>query len=261
MLRFTIATIILLGVLLRVEKRFPKIAWRDGLIIFLLALVGNFLYNICLLYGLKLTSAAVSGIIAGTVPIIIGVLALLFLREHLSWRKGAGIVLVVVGMGVMNSTSSFMSGGQGSNAWVGNLLVGGAALGEALWTVLAKAVSGRVKPFTIAFFASAFALLLFSPFGAYEAIHFDFASVSLVGWLALLYYGVVGTVGGYLLWYHGLTRVSASTAGVFSGVFPVSALLLSYMILHETFSWSHIAGLACVLVAIILSVYPRASNL
>ena len=68
----------------------------------------------------------------------------------------------------------------------------------------------------------------------------------------IVYYGVFGTVGAYLLWYRGLSRVPASVAGVFTGVLPVSAVLLSYAVLREPFLWSHLIGMTCVLLAIVL---------
>jgi drug/metabolite transporter (DMT)-like permease len=39
---------------------------------------------------------------------------------------------------------------------------------------------------------------------------------------------------------------------VFTGVLPVSAVLLSYLVLGERFLWSRLAGVACVIAAIVL---------
>ena len=44
----------------------------------------------------------------------------------------------------------------------------------------------------------------------------------------------------------------ASTAGVFTGVLPVSAVVLSYAVLEEQYSWAQLVGVACVLLAILL---------
>jgi drug/metabolite transporter (DMT)-like permease len=72
-------------------------------------------------------------------------------------------------------------------------------------------------------------------------------------WIPVLHYGVFVTALGYLLWFGGLSRVPASTAGVFTGVLPVSAVALSYVVLGEQFSWAHLVGVVCVLVAIVLT--------
>jgi hypothetical protein len=59
-------------------------------------------------------------------------------------------------------------------------------------------------------------------------------------------------VVGYRHRFVGLSRVPASTAGVFTGVLPVSAVLLSYAILGESFRWAHLAAGVCVLLANLL---------
>jgi drug/metabolite transporter (DMT)-like permease len=61
---------------------------------------------------------------------------------------------------------------------------------------------------------------------------------------------VVVTGIAFILWFQGVSKVPASTAAVFTGVMPVSAVLFSYVILHQPFSWSHIWGGACVLIGL-----------
>ena len=86
----------------------------------------------------------------------------------------------------------------------------------------------------------------------YKSIGFNFSSIVFDGWASVAHYGVFVTALGYLLWFDGLSRVPASTAGVFTGVLPVSAVLLSYVVLGEPFLWAHPIGIACVLAAILL---------
>jgi drug/metabolite transporter (DMT)-like permease len=262
-LRFAIASSILLMMLWKSEKKgLLRIDKRDLLVMFLQSLAGNFLYSVFLLYGLKLTSAAESGIISGTMPAVVGLISFLFLRERLVWSKWLGIGLVVVGMIAMNGSSQGVGGGHGADTLAGNLLIVGSVIGEALWTVLSKATAGRVAPLALACLTSCFGFVLFLPIALYQSISFDFASVSLVGWGAIVYYGLVGTVGAYLLWYQGVAKVSAGTAGVFTGIAPVSAVVLSYVVLGEPFAWSHVLGGMCVLLAIVLiaRTQPRARS-
>jgi drug/metabolite transporter (DMT)-like permease len=56
--------------------------------------------------------------------------------------------------------------------------------------------------------------------GLYQAIGFDFSSVGFAGWASVVHYGAFVTALGYLLWFGGLAKVPASTAGVFTGVLP-----------------------------------------
>jgi drug/metabolite transporter (DMT)-like permease len=219
--------------------------------LFLQAFAGNFVFSILLLYGLKLTSAAESGIILGTVPVVIGLISFLLLREPMTWNKGIALFIATVGTGAISSIGTAPSAGHAANPLLGNVLVFGAVMGEALWTILGKAVSGKVTPLTIASLTSYFGLVLFSPFAVYQARSFNFATVTPLSWAAVVYYGL-GTVGAYILWYQGVSKVPASTAGVFSGVQPVSAVVLSNLLLKEPMVWSYWVGIGSVLSAIVL---------
>jgi drug/metabolite transporter (DMT)-like permease len=108
-----------------------------------------------------------------------------------------------------------------------------------------------VTPLTIASLTSCFGLILFSPFALYQASSFNFATVTPLSWAAVVYYGF-GTVGAYLLWYQGVSKVPASTAGVFTGIQPVSAVVLSNVLLKEPMLWSYWIGIVSVLSAIVL---------
>ncbi len=250
-LRFAISSVILLPILLKANNGFPALRRRDVSILFLQSFAGNFLFSIFLLYGLRLTSAAESGIIIGTTSAVIALISFLFLREKMTWNSSAGVVLATFGVVVINFLGSSLRLEQGSNPVLGNLLVLGAVIGEALWTILGKVVSGKVTTLTIASLTSLFGLLMFFPFAIYEARSFDFSTVPPASWIPIVYYGIA-TVGAYILWYRGVAKVTASTAGVFTGILPVSAILLSYVVLKEQVLWSYWVGILCVLAAIVL---------
>jgi drug/metabolite transporter (DMT)-like permease len=251
-LRFVIALAILLPLWLKEGRGVSLPGRRDAWIMFLQSFAGNFLYGILLLYGLKWTSAVEGGIILGTTPVVIGLISFLFLRESLGWNKWIALLIATVGIGVINTIGAAPAAGQGALPLLGNILVFGSVVGEALWMILAKVLSVKVTPLTVASMTSFFGLLLFSPFAVYQATSFDFAAVPLLSWTLILYYGV-GTVCAYVLWYRVMTKVSASTAGVFTGIQPVSAVVLSNMLLQEPMVWSSWVGILSVLSAIVLT--------
>lgn len=246
-----IGAVILVPALYLCEGGPPALNRRDLLVLFLQALTGIFLFRVLLLYGLAYTTATESGIITSTTPAVIGLISLVFLREKLPLASVGGIGLAVAGVLVINIPGG-PSSGEVTGFTLGNLLVFGAVVSEALFTVFGKAASDRLTPLATATSASVLSLVLFLPLGLAEAASFDFSSVGLAGWVPILHYGVFVTALGYLLWFGGLSRVPASTAGVFAGVLPVSAVLLSYVVLGEPFAWVHLVGMAFVLSAILL---------
>ncbi len=249
-LRFGLGCLILVPLLLKVEGGFQSIGKRDGLVLFLQALTGVFLFSIFLLYGLKFTSAVAGGIITSTSPAMIGLISFLFLKERLTLNKSVGIALSMMGVLVINLLGTGSDAGSGSLPWLGNLLIFGAVIGEALFVLFPKVLSNSVSSLATATWVNVLGLVMFLPFSLYEARHFDFLAVTPNAWLPILYNGIFLTVIAFLLWFQGVIKVPASTAAVFASVMPVSAILLSYLVLHEPFSWLHIVGVLCVLLGI-----------
>src|SRR5579859_6965625 len=254
-LRFALASALLLPLLLLRERKFPIIKRSDYGLLFLQALTGVFLFNVCSLYGLRLTSAAIGGIITSTMPIIVGLLSLLFFSERITLRKSAGIIVTFLGVLIVNVATSSPAGGTSGNMLLGNLLMFAAVIGEALYTILGKAVSPRVSPLATSTLMCIFGFFMFLPFSVVESIHFNFSQVSVQAWLAIVYL-TIATVIAYYLMFYGISRVSASTTGIFTGLIPISTIFLSYVILGEPVSWVHWVATLCVLIGIGCSTFP-----
>jgi drug/metabolite transporter (DMT)-like permease len=77
------------------------------------------------------------------------------------------------------------------------------------------------------------------------------AAVTPAALLAVAYYALLPTVGGFLLWYAGAERVSGAEASLFTAVAPVSAVIFAFLVLGEAIGLNQIFGIACVLAAVI----------
>lgn len=251
-LRFAIASAVLLPLFIRQGNGLHSIRPKDWGILSLQALAGVFLFSIFLLEGLKYTTAAESGVITSTTPAMAGLLAFLLLNERLTRANLLALALAVAGILILNLAGTGAPRLRGPNPWLGNLLVFGAVVGESLFIALGKIVSARISPLGISTAVSLLGLAMFAPVAVVQALRFDFSALAWTDWLPVLYFGIVVTVVAFLLWYSGLAHVPAGSAAVFTGVLPVSAVLLSYLVLDETFLWSHLLGGLFVLAAIAL---------
>lgn len=72
--------------------------------------------------------------------------------------------------------------------------------------------------------------------------------------MALAAYGLITMGLGSVLWYKGISKVEGSVAASFMGIMPLSALVLSYVLLHEKFEWLHLAGFALVFGGVLLMI-------
>lgn len=253
-LRFGLASLILGPLLLRQAGGWPRLARGDVATLFLQAAFGVFGFTLCWLYGLRLTSAAEGGIVASAAPAVIVLASFLLLGERPGGRGLAGVALAVGGVGAMTLAGEIAGGGlgRGPNPLLGNGLILLATVGEALFFVLGKRVGARVSPLAIATWVTLFGFVLFLPLALVEAPGVDLAAVSGGAWLAVLLYALGPTVVGYLLAYRGLARVPASAVALFTGIVPVTAVILAALFLGEPIGWIHGLGLGAVLAGIVV---------
>jgi drug/metabolite transporter (DMT)-like permease len=233
-----------------------RLTAREIKFMFLQALFGIVLFRVFTLYGLRFTSAVHAGIITSASPAVMAVFAALFLKEHLSWRRGFGIVLVIAGLCTINLYGLKMSSGIGF--LLGNLLVGAAVACEALLTIFRKSAGARTGSITNTTVLVALSLLLLAPFALLDLRAFRLAGIDSLGWLSLLYYGAVATVIAYILWGAGALRIPANQTGLATAVMPISAVVLSTLILKEELSWIHVAGCIAVVAGIVCGSTKRA---
>jgi drug/metabolite transporter (DMT)-like permease len=249
-LRFGIAALILVPLVLATQRGVPRLTRGDAGVLLLQTVTGIFGFNVLLLHGLTLTSASESGIVTATTPAVAGVLAVLLLRERLTRGGAAALGLAMLGLVLMNVLGAGVTAQRGPNPLLGDLLVFGAVVCEGLFVVCSRVLAQRLPPLVVATGMTLLGLAMFAPFALAEACRFEFTAVTARDWVAVGYYGVAVTVVAFLFWTHGVGQVPASTAAVFTGVLPVSAVTLSWLVLGEPMLASHLIGGACVLGAI-----------
>ncbi|MCR6109762.1 DMT family transporter [Bacillus sp. A301a_S52] len=250
-LRFLIAALILVPLLLKIEG-IPVFTKKDMKILFLQAISGVFLFSIFMLYGLKYTTAIEGGIITSTLPAVVAIIAFIILKEKLTSFTITGILLAVGGTLVINISGAFSDIERGAAPILGNLLILGAVIGEALFIIFGKSISKTVSPLAVSTMLSVFGTIFFLPFAIYEATSFALMEISLKDWGLIFYSGIIVTVFAFVLMYQGIEKIPASTAGVLTSVMPMSAVLFSFLILKESLSSFHAIGMLCVLAAVCL---------
>lgn len=239
----------------------PPATPRVRRLLFLESFFGNFLFTVCMLYGVSLTSAVSAGVIMASIPAAVAILSRVFLRERLSRRTQAAIACAVGGIALLALVRT--SGVHGtpeatsSKAWLGNLLVLGAVLCEASYAVIGKALTHALGPRRITALINLWGLALVTPFGAWAAWSFEFSSVSPAAWVLLVFYALAASVWTVWLWMTGLRQVPASQAGVFTVMLPVSATLVGVLALGESISALQGAALALSLAGVVLATAPE----
>jgi drug/metabolite transporter (DMT)-like permease len=224
------------------------------------ALFGIFLFRMFLLQGLVLTSAGEAGILTGATPAITALLAWLLLKERMFMSSFLGIVSTVSGIMIIQGLFS-PAGDFSAEHFSGNLLVFCAALCESLFNIISrlgivKAVEQPeqlLEPVVQSTLVSAIALVLCLVPALTEEPAAALAGLGMSGWGALVWYGLFVTALAFICWYEGITRCSASVAAAFSGMMPVTSLILSVFLLGEQPGTAQLFGGTLVLLGMVLT--------
>ena len=235
------------------QQGMPRLGGRDWVLLAGIAVIGTFGFTLLLFYGMRHAPGAAGAIVMASTPAVTAIGAVLFLHDQLTSWKLAGLGLAVAGVVAVNLGGP--STGSGDDLLLGSLLVFGAVCCEATYTLLGKRLTADLSPLAVAVWAAVGAAVLFAPFAVWQAARFDWSRPGWSDWLALLWWGA-GTMGlGSVLWFRGMMRVSGTTASGFMAVMPLSALLLSYLLLGEAFAWIHVVGMAAVVAGIAAVAY------
>jgi drug/metabolite transporter (DMT)-like permease len=256
-LRFGIGGLAMLHWFRRPAGEAPLTRRTRGLL-FLESFLGNFLFSICMLFGVSLTSAVSAGVIMAAIPATVAVLSRVFLREPIAGRTWAAIACAALGIGLLAlaKPQAAASTVDSDRAWLGNLLVFGAVVCEASYAVIGKALTGVLGPKRITALINLWGFALVTPFGLYTALHFDFARVPAGAWLLLVFYALAASIWTVWLWMTGLKAVPAGQAGVFTAMLPVSAAVVGVVVLGEQLGGLQMLAFACALIGVVLATAP-----
>ena len=257
-LRFGIGGIAMLGWVRRPANE-PPLSRQTRLLLFFESFFGNFLFTLCMITGVTLTSAVTAGVTMAAIPAAVAVMSWLFLREAVSRRTWAAIFLAVLGISLnaLNKSAEATASATGSQAWLGQLLLVAAVLCEASYAVIGKKLTASVSPKRITALINLWGFALSTPAGLYLAWQFDFAQVSGPQWGLLFFYALAACVWTVWLWMTGLRTVPASQAGIFTVLLPISAALTGMLALGERISGMQLLAFAIALASVLIATWPE----
>ena len=243
----------------------PPMTLETKKLVFLESFLGNFLFTICMLYGVSMTSAVSAGVIMASIPAAIALMSWFFLRERIGLRVWAAIACAAFGIGLFALSKSELNAQSGrglevnlaqKNVLLGNLLVFGAVLCEAAYAVIGKKLTGALTPKRITALINLWGFVLMTPMGIYMALKFDFGAVTSTTWLLLVFYALAASVWTVWLWMTALKTVPAAKAGVFTVMLPISAALVGVLALGETLRGVQLLAFAICLLGVVLATLP-----
>jgi len=232
-------------------------------LLFLESFFGNFLFSICMLFGVSMTSAVSAGVIMAAIPAVVALMSWVFLREQIGLRIWAAVACAALGIGLLAWVKHSPVAGTGgvvvanpAHALWGNALVFGAVLCEAFYAVIGKKLTGALSPKRISALINLCGFALVTPLGLYAAWRFEFGAVQPSSWALLVFYALAASVWTVWLWMTGSKHVPAAHAGVFTVLLPISAALIGVLVLGEPLTDMQLLAFGIALLGVLLATLP-----
>ena len=246
--RFGVGFLLLLPVALVQGHRWPS--RHDWPAVVGLGLLFYAAFPILFNASLIFTTAARGALALSTLPLLTMVVGAALGSEPLTAGKTAGVVVAISGVS-MALLSGLATAPDG--AWRGDLLMVGAALCMAFYSIWSKPFIRRSGPIpftTLAMAAGAAVLVILS------MLRGSFAPVEAFGppqWLGALYLGAFGSALTFYLWAFALERTTPTRVAISITVNPVAASLVGATLLGEPLRWNLAAGIVTVFIGIWIS--------
>ncbi|MCD8287686.1 MAG: DMT family transporter, partial [Porphyromonadaceae bacterium] len=216
---------------------------RDKILLIFAALFGIVFNQGTFIYGLSLTSPIDASIITSTPPIFTMILAAIFLREPITWKKVIGIALGICGALILIFGSNVSSDGGSVR---GDLLCLSAQISFCIYLTLFKDLISRYSPVTVSKWLFLYGAIMFLPFSYGEVLSVDYLHIPFSVWWRVLFVVFGATFLSYLFMTTGQHLLRPTLVSMYNYAQPIVATLVSVTLGLSVFGFS--AGIAILLI-------------
>lgn len=236
LMRFLVASAVFLlyALLPNVHFNLPK--KKHLLQIMVLSFIGISIYHASITYGQQTISAGTTGMIIGSIPIFIALIAVFVLKEKMSGISWVGLVIGFIGISMV----SFGTADPGFTVDKGIFFVLIAALASAVFFVFQKPLFLLYKPIELMAYFTWFGTIPFLYFipGFFETVQ----HATLEANISAIFVGIFPAAIAYALWGIALSLGNANTVATMLYIEPIFVIIIAWFWLKELPSTLSIIG-------------------
>jgi drug/metabolite transporter (DMT)-like permease len=213
-----------------------------------MAVLNNVIPFTLIVTGQTMIASGLASVINATTPLFgVAFLAMAGL-EPLAVRRVTGLVVGVIGVAVLKGGTMLGAGSQS----LGILLCLGAAASYGLTGLWAKKRLKGIPPLS----AATGQLLCSAAIMTVLAFAFDdpatLLNASVASWIALLGLSLIATSLAYLIFFRVIERAGPANVLLVTMMIPASAIVMGYVVLHETLEAREVAGALIIIAALVI---------
>jgi drug/metabolite transporter (DMT)-like permease len=202
--------------------------------------------------GIQYASATDPAVVRPLEPVVLAILAVIFLREKLTRVEWLGIVVACVGTYLLVARHVLAGAGWDRVVLLGQSLILLGIVAEGMYSIIGKPLLRRYRPLALTSWAMAFGCIcLFGLTAVFEGTPRPPASAT--AWGSVIFLAVPCTVIGYTLWYILLEHMKAGVLGAYIFIQPVVGVALGIAYQGERLSVGLVVGIILVMMGVSLT--------
>jgi len=215
---------------------------KDALTLLFLALTGVTFFFLAQYTGIRMAGASIAALFVCLLsPILISIFSARMMKEQLTRKQIFGIAVAAAGAltVILGGSLSFP---DNADFFSGSLILLLTPIFWAVYNLSGKKVVAKYDPFLVVSYVTVLGGLCLVPFSLFENTLYRILSLSLTGWLAVLFLAVTCSFFGYYTWFYVLKQVGAAVTSSFLFIEPLVTVLLAAAFVGEEIGWSVAAG-------------------
>jgi drug/metabolite transporter (DMT)-like permease len=249
-LRFLFASLVLLPFAIRSWK---PISLKDNLLLILASIFDISLSGLALNIGLSKTSAINAAVITLLEPLLLFILSVEFLKERMSIKTLAGIVLALIGSLII--IGKVWSVGS-NNELTGNLLVLISVFCFVTSIIIAKPILKKISSYQATFMCIFPGIVPVALYSLTQLHTWHVTATTTKSWQGLILSALVILVANFLF-YFALRYKQAKQAGIYLYLDPLATFIASWWLLSERPTAKFIAGATLVFAGIYIAEFSK----
>lgn len=217
--------------------KYEKVSRKDLCTLFFGALFGLVGAQLSFANALIYTSPVTISIIAAMTPVVVMLLAALVLKEPITLKKAAGVMIGASGA-ILLIYNNVGGSGQG-NSLTGILLCCMNVLTYAIYLVITRPISQRYSPVTLMKWMFLFSALISLPIGTGDLLSARAfgAETGFTVLLRIAYIVIMATGIAYFLVPMALKRIRPTTVSMYNNAQPIVASIVAILVGQDVLTW------------------------
>ena len=257
--RFTVGALLLLVMkftgIIKLNYKEKKVK-----MLFLLSLFQPVLYFIFETYGIKLTSSSEAGTMISLIPVMVTVLAAIFLNEKVPLKQAVFILISFSGVLLINLPKF-----EGKGSILGMCILLATVLSAAIYSILSRKLSIIFTPIECTFAMMWQGAIVFNVISIVKHLYNNSLNTYFLPWSngtflsSVLYLGGLSSVLAFFLLNYIYSKLRASAASSFSNITTIISIFAGVLILKESFEIYQIIGIIIILMGVWGTNYSKAA--